>query len=676
MLDLSDEAWGALSEVLSAHHIAKLWLSGSRMLRQRLSRGIMRFELKYGRCHRFQWPSLISNFHNLHALIIDGIPESGVYNNYYYIENVNLDDISPTVRQISFLFANGLLSLCDLTSISADNQFILQDLKSRFPLLAMLDFKNGYAGQAWFDLEKSLSRFPFVESLQLRTLPGLNLTWLHRLPDSLNALDVGICAYPNTDWSALDAGKIFPPLLTSLHLHSAPCEIITILPSGIRTLYASFLKNTASQKLDLTPLRQYHELTFLSLSEPEFTPEMASALPPNLTHLQMWPTMLYTEALTMLPPKLKTFIWIGGRSRVLRSGLYQDTSQLPAGLEIMPASLFPSSDPSSWIKLPRNLKLLNPLNSLVIAIEAGDKPYFKDLPKNLELLSLDYKTKPGEEFKDFPPRLLRLRLNNCFDLRPLVTHMTSLTTLELAGSGPIDCSPLREIKCPLLNLSIGEQLIPSGLKKLFLIPDSEELSFSCLSESYSGLSRLETLTLPAKFHGGIDDLDDWMSTLPSTLKSLKQTCIGYPKSSTLDFTSIPPNSLLSLPGGLTSLEIYCNGIEWSHIVKLPESLKHMTLSGAHSCIRPSDLHLLPYSLSTIAFPPSEHIPLESNPSNTRQYMETQKLLHDFSKQRRLLLKKPEFPGIFGVFLKEDNTSKIPSISEILAKPLQIGIQKN
>jgi hypothetical protein len=558
--------------------------------------------------------------------------------------------------------------------MSSDNQFLLQDLKSRFPLLAMLDFKNGYAGQAWFDLEKSLSRFPFVQSLQLRTLPGLNLTWLHRLPDSLTELDARICAYPNTDWSALDAGKLFPPLLTSLTLYSAPCEIIGILPHGLRTLDINFDQNSESQQLDFTPLHENSEMTFLSISVSQFTPEMASALPPNLTHLQMWPTRLHSNAMGLLAPKLKNLVWIDqGRMAVINAiDLSQDyTSQLPASLEVMPAILFPSSDPRSWIKLPRNLKRLYPVDSPVISciipIQAVDKPFLNDLPKNLEYLSLDYKTKPGEEFKDFPPRLLRLRLNNCFDLRPVVTHMTSLTTLELEGSGPIDCSPLREIKCPLLNLSIGEQLIPSGLKKLFLTPDSEELSFSCLSESYSGLSRLETLTLPAKFHGGIDDLDDWMSTLPSTLKSLKQTRIGYSKSSTLDFTSIPPNSLLSLPGGLTSLEIYCDGIEWSHIVKLPESLKHMTLSGAHSCIRPSDLQLLPYSLSTISFPPSEHIPLESNPSNTRQYMETQKLLHDFSKQRRLLLKKPEFPDIFGVSLTEDTSSDIPLLCEILLR---------
>jgi hypothetical protein len=265
----------------------------------------------------------------------------------------------------------------------------------------------------------------------------------------------------------------------------------------------------------------------------------------------------------------------------------------------------------------------------------------------LDYLSLNYQNQiPGEEFKELP-RLRTLNLDHCLELGPLVTYMTCLISLELEGIGPIDCSPLRGLKYPLRDLKLGQVLQPYGLKNLFAMPKTGETSSTCLSKFYSGLSQLETLILTKKFDEGIEDLSDWISTLPSSLTYLHQAPILSSSSKTtvhvLDawfVTLIPPSALHLLPRGMKSLEIHCVGLERSHLIHLPKSLTNLKVMGdSSSSIHPSDLHLLPNNLHYLEFPPSVDIPIQPF-SYTRQ---PPKEIQEFSNHRRLLFNNSGIP---------------------------------
>lgn len=651
MLDLSDEVWGALSEVLSAHTLSKLWICGSRVLQQRLTRGVSHFDLEYGSERPFLWPTFISRFPNLYSLRIDCHKDKSSGKVYLYVSNVDLELISPSVRQISLLFANGLFALCQRDLEPSAATMSLVDLKSRFPYLGSLEFYNCYQNEGWFNAQKSMPNWPNLLSLDLTsTFQSVDIAWLKHLPETLINLKVMLSFDIDGDWRSKTT---FPPNLTCIACHTPTFEILGFIGPALKTCDLILFPPPSSyfqvdqETAHLQNLKQFTDLTHLTFNPPAFSPEVAPMLPPNLKYLKVDTKHLYKDVLVSLPPTLE--ILQIRHSGVTAGTLYQDPSQLPTTLKEMPKFLFSESDPASWAKLPRGLCRLVPCPPLpLLSIEARDKMYLADLPKNFEEVSLYYETKAGFEFQDMP-RLQRLSLTNCVNLGPLAEHLTSLTHLQLYSAGALDCTPLRGLRSPLRRLVLGEQVIPSGLNLLFLAPDPYVPS---------GLAQLKELVLPAKFHAGIEDLEEWIQTLPPTLEQFNQHSIPDPVS--LNITLIPPSALLNLPHSLTSFKGYINDMEWSHIIQLPPNLANLTVMGKSCLLKPHDLHLLPRPIRNLVIPPSPYIVLNTQPNSPHTSMDP---LTDFLEQRKLVIAPTKTLHIISLYQKDD--TNIPTIEQLM-----------
>ena len=400
--------------------------------------------------------------------------------------------------------------------------------------------------------------------LQALSLRGTSVRDLTGLPRELQELD--ICATPvdklpslpehleilDLRETALQGISGLPASLTWLLLGSRALTRFVELPPSLETLDYLVPKTGRIPKLPKT-------LRTLALENlPLVT---LPSLPPKLTSLALLWTGL--ESVEDLPEsiehlallnneRLDEVTWPGQLRTVYLDKMRDESlSPTPRYLEYLSLWNLPAVALGPWSDSVEALELQNvaavdwgetPLPNLR-ALKLVDSPAPKLLPKTLEVLELSGETGlDPSHLNDLPPVLASLAIQypmTAKDEPPLrlrLKHFQGLVHLKILTRRSVVLEDLPEgLRTLWIEGAATVELppLPRTLRRLVL--NQVRLPDQALSQSLSGASRLQTLTLR-------DTRLDHLPRLPETLEQLDLTGTGI-------------HDLSGLPQGLTSLTI-------------------------------------------------------------------------------------------------------------------------
>lgn len=544
-LDLfADEVFRAITALLPAHCLARLFLSGQRSVQRRLQRSVATLWFVEDWYRRVSFPS---NF----TALFPGLLEL----------NVEPYDEKPRLRVDESLFRSLPPSLTSFKSRTSKS---------------FLDFTCGGESSTPLSPDDLLARHPRLQHLEIayylpeekidRNLVKEHLTALSKL--NLVTLDItevpicasNLCLLPKslkhllvrftTSSQPCDASVVFPELETLIVHQSSQYA-----PTNTRYLF------TSHQTLKTIECHNGGDLTLETLSElsprltalvwhktPEFFTPFAAALPRGLLRFVTVCLQIAPDALDHLPEGLQT-LNLGTQAPTP----VHDASRLPRALTRLIGHF--EFEESQCKHLPRGLKTLPGIGQHW-SFSSDEQLRYSELPPGLEELAIYYAS---------PELLLALKCS-----KTLTKLMLCVT--ELTRSHALVLSRFTVLK----HLSIPMRFFDSFVPHLSRLPLETLESISKDGSTYdSGY-----VNSHPSYSGQI--APNWVSYLPRTLKQLE-----------VPYLHIEPFEFCDLPPKLQSLNTRVSGhIELQDLADLPRTLTDLRLA-------PSKPSILKVSFQTL-----------------------------------------------------------------------------
>lgn len=548
-----------LSRILGFDNLSfltiSLWKTGDKVLMSKMARSCERVNLKdkFG-WSTSRWPKMLSELRQLRDLTID---RSEGYLMPSAELSFELRKLSPTLKSFKCECFGLFEAFLNFDSYKLPDGTIQQvEIRDMNPAMqGLLDI-----GQMWPQLET----FEIESTLTNSFLQPALLT---KLPASLTSL-----SFPTTMYQEMV--DTLPPLLTSLRAHRF--TNVTRWPQQLVHLHRAILnpKEIVSQLLALP--RGLEDL-IVATQHTNFTPELAAALPPSLTHLSLGSTVYFEESaqaywVDALPKRL-TKLSFNGISVVLSAtliaalprtltdieSLLADYVSLAQRATLLDEDGYQVKDLSFWPPRLQSLSLAGTFSNAHLALA--------HLPKRLSYLELEG---PATVNELFPAQLETLEIRNRVLVTFEVPFPSTLTDLVVQGDA----------------VYVPTEKWPSSLTS-FANPVN---TFPTLDFQIIALKNLP----PTLTYLHMRTSAEMWKILPPSLVSFT-TSVDGPKPTFHEVAVLPRNMelfnmsfqrgqghmsghiLSMLPPGLTSLAVHDCSWDSDVLPMLPRKLRHLSL---------------------------------------------------------------------------------------------------
>ena len=405
LADLSDDI---LDSILSYHgasdQLVSLYLCGNSMLNTRICRCVSVFRMEDApECRNmFRIPRLLHSLSKLRDLEIhstnwkDALPE--------VVES--LKKLPPTIKRLHISCSSPLI-FCNTLVLDEDfeppiymplrnsNDHMFIDLKAYFPILEDLKLKLPYSRRHPTIIKPhEWSIFPStLTALYWRTLQILKMPDISLMPPHLKSITIDFEEMSPEDFCNLPASVQSIGGTTAADAHFLSC-----LPRQVTSLQESSFEYSFAVASSLPPsltslsLFSFDEPTLDDFAEAGINP--ISALPRNLTHLNIGFLALSFGDLQHLPSQLTTILDLD-----LRSGVLEECAAI---LDRKTENTSSAENPSLWPTNLRHLVLIQRISSTI---------RFRGLPSTLTRLEIVISI-PVDQLADvvLPPLLTSLSL--------------------------------------------------------------------------------------------------------------------------------------------------------------------------------------------------------------------------------------------------------------------------
>lgn len=583
VVELPTEVLSLITSALNGSDVARLWISGNRLLQTKLrdGGGVQKLVFRPTKRHHMQlWPSLISTFANLTDLEIYDRP-------CHQSTQIDIDSIAhlpATLRCLRLRFDS-----CFFVFQSALAQY--DKLFPHLETLYIADYVHS-------PLERPIKTPKWPHTVSCLKLGLLSHQWfdldLDSLPPSLTTLKGSFRAILQND------GR-FPTTLTSIKLELSPAtpSILSILPDSLLTLSLKSTAEMHASNWDLSLLPR--GLESLSMRLLHMTRDSFEQLPRSLTSLRNAPTpSFHSPSPTSLhldawPPNLKD------PGALLSPMLTKEIAKaLPRSLEYGDFEV----DPDAIPHLPPGARYVICMHANLYSLEEELSDLKLDrIPVNIESLVL-------ENMEEISAEILPSSLGELI--------LLSGTSFPTSFVRPLQASKLHTLNLLLAEMEPEDwKLLPPTLTSL-ICPTPPSLC----SKSSTFLPRwLGTLRINTHRPNSYEIPQEWFDGLPRSLSQL-----GIQRISTIvprndrkgESKDVPEREngssailpSIVLPKSLTELQLeFCEPdkhLRFSNLfTSLPKTLVSMTLiipTSKESYIMDSDVASLPPSLQSISLP--------------------------------------------------------------------------